>query len=99
MENTTSEWIKTLRERTHRLISTTTALELRIQQLQADVSALTEEVRRMATADEIASGVADELRRRDQSHREKVDSGLKRLVWVFGIILTGLQIGMIVAFK
>lgn len=98
-EEATAVWIKTLRERTHRLQSTTAALEMSVQMVVRKQDELANQVQRMATADEIARGVADELRRRESSHRDKIDSGLKRMVWSFGVILTVLQIVSILAFK
>ena len=92
MAEETSEWIKTLRERTHKLVSGQAAVELRLQALQKELETITTEVRRMATADEIAKGVADELRRRESEHRARVDSGMRRLLWVFGTVLALLQI-------
>ena len=95
---TSEDWIKVLRERTHKLNTTAATLELTTAQLAKRVNELHAEVRRMATADEIAKGVADELRRRAQTEREKIDSGMRWLVWVFGIVLAGLQIAQIVVF-
>ena len=89
---TSEDWIKVLRERTHKLATTATSVELQTTQLQRRVDELQAEVRRMATADEIAQGVADELRRRSQTEREKIDSGMRWLVWTFGLVLTALQI-------
>ncbi len=99
MPETASTWIKELRDRTHKLTSTVAAVDLRVQSLDARVEQLGKEVRRMATADEIAKGVADEIRRRDVDHREKIDGSMKRLVWAFGLVLTVLQIASIIAVK
>ncbi len=92
MEDSDSVWIKTLRERTHRLTTVTAALEMQVGLLSKRAEELSEEVRRMATADEIAQGVADELRRRDRGHREKIDASMKRTMWVIGTLLAVFQL-------
>lgn len=100
MTDATEQWVQTLRERTHKLTTTCAALELQAQILGKKVEVLSAEVRRMATADEIAQGVADELRRRDRGHREKIDASMKRTAWLIGSILGCLQIALAVfAFK
>lgn len=85
MSDAAESWVKTLRERTHRLTTVTATLELQTQLLGKKVDELFAEVRRIATADEIAQGVADELRRRAQTDREKTDSRMQRTVWVVGV--------------
>ncbi len=99
MEDQVDVWIKTLRERTHHLTASIAALDMTTQALQAKVADLTNDVRRMSTADEIAQGVATELEKREVSHRKKVDSGMKRLAWSFGVVLTLLQIVSIIILK
>jgi len=96
---TSEDWIKVLRERTHKLNNVAATLELSNAQLTKRVNELHAEVRRMSTADEIAKGVADELRRRNQTEREKIDSGMRWLLWTFGLVLTTLQIASIFVFR
>lgn len=66
---TTEEWLEELRSRTHKLTSSCAALELTNKSLDKKVTELTEEIRRMATADAIAKGVTEELHRRDAVRR------------------------------
>src|SRR4051812_12886754 len=89
---TSEDWIKVLRERTHKLTSTCAALEITNSLLSKRVEELTRKVQAMATADEIAKGVAEELHKHTVENQRKVNSGMQWLVWTFGLLLTGLQI-------
>jgi chromosome segregation ATPase len=94
-----TDWVKELRERTHKLTSTCAALELNGERVQKELRELSEIVRKMSTADEIAKGVANELRQREQgerellaTHRARIDNSIRRAVWGIGAVLTLLQI-------
>lgn len=92
MPTSDTNWVKELRERTHKLTSVCAALELNGTRVEKELHELAKVVRAMATADEIAKGVADELRRRDVTHRERIDGSIRRAVWGIGAVLTALQI-------
>jgi hypothetical protein len=84
-----SAWIRELRNRSHDIAGWAARLEGLVVGLHRKVDT-------MSSADEIARGVADELRRTGKAGRDQVDRRAKQVAWLFGLVLTALQIANIV---